>query len=736
MDWISRMKQMHHRIGFLFLVLFCVCWLGCEPEKEGGTSSSASTDNGAVSNGRPGIVLTASRICRRIIEGDFEQAEQILTGVDVQQRESLQPLHQILASYEQIEAYRTQFRTEQFAEQIAELDKLRSKIGDGPADVNDIGNVVAVVIKAREHAEESKKEQLLADPFVRRIITFAERKGDELETEGHWIDAYSQCYYWLSALDEDNQSWKDQADRLIEKASVELALKDDSCGDTSLERHEGIRALMFQRALDALDFQYVTEPDYNEMAHKALQRCLVLSEVLQRSRDDLAFQVVDAEKHTKWRTGISTLQGDLEDVLKKTSKNKLLLIFDEVLALNKVTLGLPNEIVISQFSEGALSALDPFTMLVWPWNIQDFEKNMRQQFFGIGVEISKATGVLKVSSLLPDTPAYRSGLDAEDIILAVDGESTEEMTIFCAVSKITGPKDTKVTLTVKHAASGKTEDITITRGKIVVPPIRGWQRDADSQWRYMIDEENKFAYIRVTSFTENTVPDVDAILDELEAKGLGGLVLDLRFNSGGYLVSASGLVDLFVEEGVIVTSQPRPGRGWPSEERANKRNTHPNYPLVVLINGQSASASEIVAGALQDPKYNRATLVGSRTYGKGSVQVVVPDRATGSQLKYTMAYYHLPSGQPVKNRYIMEKQGRKDWGIAPDVEIELTLSELQEMIDIQRANEVLAKADHDNNASPMVRHSMEETLKSDPQLALGLLILQAKQIEQSLSLGN
>ncbi|MBN1815980.1 MAG: S41 family peptidase [Sedimentisphaerales bacterium] len=727
------MKQTGRRIGFLFLVLGGVCWLGCEPDKGLEGSSSASTSRPSVADGQNAAVPAVTRVCSRIKGGDFEQARQILGGIDAPQNGWLEPLRRILDSHQQIEANRKQFRAEQLQEQMAELDKLRAKIGDGPADVNDIGNVVGVVIKAREHADEPQKGQLLADPFVQRIIGYAERKGVQLETEGRWVDAYAQCYYWLTMLDQDSQAWKDQADQLIEKASVEMALKDDSCGDTSLERHEGIRALMFQRALEALDLQYVTEPDYAEMAHKALQRCLILSEVLQRSRDDLAFQVTDADKHAKWQTGIATVQGGLEDVLRKTSKNKLLLIFDEVLALNRVTLGLPEEIVIAQFSEGALSALDPFTMLVWPWNVQDFEKNMRQQFFGIGVEISKATGVLKVSSLLPDTPAYRSGLDAEDIILAVDGESTDKMTIFCAVSKITGPKDTKVTLTVKHAASGKTEDITITRGKIVVPPIRGWQRDAESQWRYIIDEENRLAYIRVTSFTENTVPDVDAILDMLEIRGLGGVILDLRFNSGGYLVSASGLVDLFVEEGVIVTSRPRPGRGWPSEEqRATKRNTHPNYPLVVLINGQSASASEIVAGALQDPRYSRATLVGSRTYGKGSVQVVVPDRATGSQLKYTMAYYHLPSGQPVKNRYLMEKQGRKDWGIAPDVEIELTLSELQKMIDVQRANEVLAKADHDNNASPMVRHSIEETLQSDPQLALGLLILQAKQIEQSL----
>jgi len=229
------------------------------------------------------------------------------------------------------------------------------------------------------------------------------------------------------------------------------------------------------------------------------------------------------------------------------------------------------------------------------------------------------------------------------------------------------------------------------------------------------------------------VPDLDGVLRRLEAQGMEGLILDLRFNSGGYLVSAAEVVDLFVDEGVIVTSRPRPGRGWPDEKRARRSDTHPDYPLVVLINEQSASASEIVAGALQDPMFNRATLVGSRTYGKGSVQVVVQYTGGGSQLKMTMAYYHLPSGQPVKNRYLMEKEGRTDWGIAPDVPVELTISELRRMIDVQRENEVLVKADHDNTSDPVVRHSLAETLESDPQLATALVVTRSKIVQRRLS---
>lgn len=709
---------------------------GCEPREDHQTGPSAppTTDQRAERTVPfDPQAARAARVCAMIEEGRFDAARQALANASEPLDGPLAQAAALLEGQDRVEEQRQAFRDKTLQEELAELDRLRTEIGTEPMDVNDLGEVIGVVIKAREHADETRAAQILQDSFVQRVIEAARRHGDRLDAEGRWVDAYAQCYYWLNALDEDDPEYKARTEALIEKAGVEMALKDDSCGDTSVERHEGIRPVMFQRAVDALDFQYVTEPDFAAMARQALARCRILSEVLRRSQDTLAFHVDDPDLHQRWLAGIDTFEAELGDAGQHVSKQKLLMVFDEVLSLNAATLGLPQEIVVAQFAEAALAALDPFTMLVWPWNVRDFEKNMKQEFYGIGVEISKATGVLKVSSLLPDTPAYRSGLDADDIILAVDGEPTDKMTIFCAVSKITGPKGTTVTLTVKHAVSGEEEDITIRRDKIVVPPLRGWRRTQDGAWEYMLDPDDKIGYVRVTTFTENTVPDLDGVLRELEAQGLEGLILDLRFNSGGYLVSAAEVVDLFVDEGVIVTSRPRPGRGWPDEKRARQSDTHPDYPLVVLINEQSASASEIVAGALQDPVFNRATLVGSRTYGKGSVQVVVQYTGGGSQLKMTMAYYHLPSGQPVKNRYLMEKEGRTDWGIAPDVPVDLTISELRRMIDVQRENEVLVKADHDNASDPVVRHSLDETLESDPQLATALVVTRSKILQRRLS---
>lgn len=669
------------------------------------------------------IQSTANAIC----QGDFERAQQLLE--DIPENKQAHTIQRLLGCYEQIEQLREEKRQAAFEEQLQELETIKEKVSskDIP-DVNDIDETMVALIRAREYALPEEKKQLLDDPFIQKILTRMKINAEQEEREGKWLDAYAHCYYWLSSLYEEDQSYLDKAEELTELSAIELSLKDSSCGETAQERYEGIEAVMFLRAIQLLHTNYVNTLDYHQIAQEALNRCRLLGRVFARTQETLAWTVTK-EQIDQWDTGLDTLSSSSDESSQSFKDVKEIAgLLEDVLVLNSITLKLPEEVIVAHFSEASLAYLDPFTNLVWPWNVKDFEKSMTQQFTGIGVEISKATGVLKVVSLLPDTPAYRSGLDADDEILAVDGEPTEEMTIFCAVSKITGPKGSKVTLSIRRPSIGETKDIVITRDKIVVQPLRGWTRDENGQWDYMVDPENGIGYIRLTAFTETSGPDLDEVLRKLEKEGLQGLILDLRFNSGGYLQAAAEVVDLFISEGVIVKSNPR--QGIPTYEIAHRSGTHPDYPLVVLINGSSASASEIVAGALQDSKHQRATLVGERSYGKGSVQVVTPFTGGGSQLKYTVAYYHLPSDQQVKNRYQMEKQGRTDWGIAPDVEIELFSNELREMIDIQRDNDVLTRMDHQANGGQSKRHTLEDMLRADPQLSIGLLVVQSKLICQ------
>lgn len=353
-------------------------------------------------------------------------------------------IQQLLGCYEQIEQRREEKRQAAFEEQLQELETIKEKVSskDIP-DVNDIDETMVALIRAREYALPDEKKELLDDPFIRKILARTKINAEQDEQGGKWVDAYAHCYYWLSSLYEEDQTYRDKAEELTELSAIELSLKDSSCGETAQERYEGIKPVMFLRALQLLNTNYVNTIDYHPLAQEALNRCRLLGRVFARTQETLAWTVTK-EQIDQWNTGLDTLSSSSDESSKSFEEvEEIAALLEDVLVLNSITLKLPEEVIVAHFSEASLAYLDPFTNLVWPWNVKDFEKSMTQQFTGIGIEISKATGVLKVVSLLPDTPAYRSGLDADDEIVAVDGEPTEEMTIFCAVSKITGSKGSK-----------------------------------------------------------------------------------------------------------------------------------------------------------------------------------------------------------------------------------------------------------------------------------------------------
>jgi len=674
------------------------------------------------------------QVCSFIDQGKFDDAGELIkkTSDDPNRlgNTALQLL-QITDEYQGISQQMKQAKEAVYAERIEQLDKLRSETDVN--DVNDIIEVLSAVADVSELANKQQKEKLLTDEFVRDIMHTAIDKATGYELEGKWLEAYTDCYFWLVVIDPNNDGYSDYAQQLYDKATIAASLEDSAC-ETREERYHGVNKQIFIRTVNYLDLHYVNKIDYKEMANKALEQCQLLGEVMEFHTEDFNDPNENQKSEVEYRQSLSawsvSLDVIMDDVKQSTgiSRDRFLNIFEEILKINEATVELPQPVLIAQFAEASLSSLDDYTVIIWPRQVQEFEKLMTNEFSGIGIEISKPKGLLTVTSLLPDTPAYTSGLDAGDTIEAVDGLQTKDMTLTCAVKKITGPKGTPVKLTIKRAGEEKTRDIVITRGKIVVPTIRGWQRTDSGRWQYMIDQENHIGYIRLTSFSAESSEDLEKVLDKLEAQDLNGLVLDLRYNTGGLLESAIDVADKFLKEGLIVQRHSGFGR-LPIYAEAKKRGTHPNYPLVILVNANSASASEIVAGALADKVHKRAILVGTRTHGKGSVQTITNIIGDGAQMKYTMAYYHLPSGQRVESREEMKKQDREDWGVGPNIEVTLISEEIKEMIDVQRANDVLVKADHDNANDVVKKFTLEETLTADRQLAIGLLVIRSKIIQ-------
>ena len=695
--------------------------------------------------------------CDFIYQGKFDDAGKLLETVPAQTNSPPAELLNITKEYQTIDEQRREAKKAAYEETMAELEKLRNKtdvnsindvndageVGD-VNDVNDIIEKLAVITRAVEFADSKQKQKLLSDPFVKEAMQKSIDNAARLEVEGKWLEAYTDCYRWLLAIDPNNDGYEDYAQQLLDRAAIAISFEDSPC-ETREERYQGVDERIFLRAVNFMAAYYVRMLDFDQMAIKGLERCKLLSEVMEKlpesklNPDSNSTEtskpmeyIKDPKKLAAWNVVLDALTEQVKSSLNEPAgfdKDRFVYIFEKVLELNEATVKFPREVLISQFVEAALTALDPYTSLVWPRQVEDFEKIMTNEFTGIGIEISKQEGQLTVASLLPDTPAYKSGLDAGDIIEKVNGLETKDMTLTCAVHKITGPKGTEVTLSIFRPTEDKKWELVITRDKIVVPTIRGWQRTEAGKWLYIIDEKDRIGYIRITSFSSETSTDLENALRKLESDGLKGLIIDLRFNTGGLLDSAVEVADKFIDaDDWVVKRQPRDGIA-PTYEASHKNGTHPNYPLVILINSSSASASEIVAGALADKKYKRAILVGGRTHGKGSVQGVTSYPGEGAQLKYTMAYYHLPSDQRVESQEAMKKLGRTDWGVGPNVNIVLRSDELKEMIEMQRDNDVLVRADHDNTNGDLKKHTIEETLAADPQLAVGLLVVRSKLIE-------
>lgn len=291
---------------------------------------------------------------------------------------------------------------------------------------------------------------------------------------------------------------------------------------------------------------------------------------------------------------------------------------------------------------GMMKSLDPHSTFMTAEMYKDLEVETRGSFGGIGIEITVLKDVLTVVSPIEDTPAYHAGVKAGDQIIKIDGKSTKDITITEAVKKLRGPRDTQVTITIFHEGMAKPKDIVITRSIIKIRSVKSKSF------------EDHIGYIRISSFQERTAEDARKALREIEGKAgpLKGIVIDLRNNPGGLLNQSVEVSDLFMKSGVIVSTRGR-SKSMESKSEAKDDGDEPTCPIVVLVNEGTASAAEIVSGALQDN--GRAVILGTQTFGKGSVQTVIP-LEDGAALKLTTAKYYTPKGRSIQAE-----------GITPDI---------------------------------------------------------------------
>ena len=303
--------------------------------------------------------------------------------------------------------------------------------------------------------------------------------------------------------------------------------------------------------------------------------------------------------------------------------------------------------LIEQAINGMLNGLDPHSSYMDPKNFRDMQVQTRGEFGGLGIEVTMEDGLVKVVTPIDETPAAKAGVMANDVITQLDGEQVQGLTLNQAVEKMRGPVNTKIKLTIMRKGQDKPIEVSITRDVIRVRSVR------------MRTEGDDVGYIRITQFNEQTSEGLKKAIGDITAQiqndKLKGYVLDLRNNPGGLLDQAISVSDAFLERGEIVSTR---GRNAEETQRYSARagDMTKNKPIIVLINGGSASASEIVAGALQDHK--RATILGTRSFGKGSVQTIIPLGNNNGALRLTTARYYTPSGKSIQAK-----------GIVPEIEV-------------------------------------------------------------------
>lgn len=334
---------------------------------------------------------------------------------------------------------------------------------------------------------------------------------------------------------------------------------------------------------------------------------------------------------------------------------------------------------------GVLEKLDPYSNYISPEEISRFKTSVESQFGGIGIQVTTEQGLLKVLSPLVGSPAYRAGIQAGDAIVEIGGKSAQGITIDEAVKQLKGEPGTSVTVTVQHEGTRQRETVTLTREIIHVETVMGDRRKNDDSWDFMLDADKKIGLIRITAFSRDTAEQVEAAVKQLKQQQLKGLIIDLRFNPGGLLKSATDIADLFLTDGVIVTTRGR--NTAPREVQARKSGTYEGFPIAVLVNRFSASASEIVSAALQD--HDRAVVIGERTWGKGSVQNVIDLEEGKSALKLTTASYWRPNGKNI-HRFPDSKE-TDEWGVmpSPGFELKLSDSELGDLVRVRRERDML-----------------------------------------------
>lgn len=559
---------------------------------------------------------------------------------------------------------------------------------------------LSFAVQASAYAPAGKP--LSGEPWLKELRDKALAEAEQFMKDEKWSKAHAY-YYQLERIDEKDEVASERREAAARHVRLEVLY--DSA--ESVERRiEGVHPALLEQSLGLISDNYYQPPDFRKMAEGAVDQLVALAQSTKLyDASDLFNGIANPAAREHFLGKLQELRARIAGTEKwGSSYRDLIRLYREISDANRTSVSLPEGLLVIEFTEGAIGVLDDFTSVVWPADASDFDKMMIGNFFGVGIQlgIDEDSGRLKVVTPLENSPALEAGIQPDDLIVAVNGESTKGWSSDQAVREITGPEGTRVALTIFRPSTGKTLDFPLVRRQIQLTTVRGVNRVRTADgfgWNYMLDPDSGVALIRLTGFNPDSQRELVSALRDARKQGMKGLVLDLRYNPGGLLDVAIDIVSTFLPQGEVVSTN---GRREPAQRHAVTGDSEfADLPLVVLVNEQSASASEILSGALQD--HHRAIVLGDRTFGKGSVQRVLRlDRrfpigggaASDARLKLTTALYYLPSGRTPHRERDAER-----WGVEPDWVIGLTPKEMSECLRQQRDAYIIHNEDDADRAA-------------------------------------
>lgn len=622
------------------------------------------------------------------------------------------------------------------------LDKMRDAIAEDRID-----KAMTALIEAQGLSE--RPERFLADPESKVVIDQAVQKAEDAVNKQDWLGAL-ELYHRLKLLYEDQGLYREESkaaashvrlvqfyapQRLEKLARERAAARGDEVEEEAeveydkwQDRIEDIDLRMFRSTLRQASRDHIEAPDYRVLMTDAVTHLirLLATDELTTTFEGMA----DPDKRQRFTDYLKDIRTTLTRETYDLGFTDAIGLADRIINMNDMTVVLPRRVVIYEMTEGVTDHLDDYSSVIWPYDVPALMRSTQGTFSGVGIQISRQDRELVVVSPLEKTPAQKAGIKAGDRIVRVDGKSTRTWSLTRAVDEITGPEGSEVTLSIEREGELDPIPFTLKRARIEIESIKGWKHLPGGGWDYVIDPDSRIGYVRLSQFIPKSAEHLDAAIDQMSESGpVKGLILDLRFNPGGLLTSAINISDRFIDEGKIVWTVDG-DRNVSAEARAKRRNTYDDFPIVVLINQGSASASEIVSGALQ--AHERALIIGTRSFGKGSVQDLFALSGGKAFLKLTTQYYVIPSG-----RIIHRMPGSTEWGIQPDLEVDMTTPEIKAALEARQDADILRDEGEQPSDGTLITEA-DDILKQglDPQLEAALFWLRSQQLAEHLTVAR